>query len=133
MTEPRRFTEPATDPWKGLRGVMSGILILEAIVVGLAFPIVAKIAGGVTWMSGGYLGLLFIALILACGVQKRPQALQIDLGLQVLVILGGFFHWSIAVIGVIFGCVWIYIVYVKRDVEKRIERGMLAGQEPIEE
>ena len=28
-------------------------------------------------------------------------------------------------------CVWIYIRYVKIDVERRIERGLLPGQEPI--
>ncbi|MFW0796398.1 DUF4233 domain-containing protein [Gordonia sp. CPCC 205515] len=132
MTEPARFTPPATDPWKGLRGVMAGTLILEVIVLGLTFPIVAKIGPGITWLSGCYLGLLVLAHIVAAGMQGRPYAIKLDLILQLFVIAGGFFHWSIAVIGVIFGCVWVYIAYIKNDVQKRIDRGMLAGQEPIE-
>ncbi|MGC4963939.1 DUF4233 domain-containing protein [Gordonia sp. DT101] len=132
MTEPVRFTPPANDPWKGLRGVMAGTLILEVIVLGLAFPIVANIGSGLTWLSGVYLGVVVLAHILAAGFQGRPYALRLDLALQVLVIVGGVFHWSIAVIGVIFLCVWVYIAYIKHDVEVRIARGMLPGQQPLD-
>ncbi|MDL9938421.1 DUF4233 domain-containing protein [Gordonia sp. ABSL1-1] len=127
-----RFTPPANDPWKGLRGVMAGTLILEVIVMVLTFPIVAKATdSGLTVVSGTYLGVVTLALILAAGVQGRKQAINIDLGLQVLVIAGGVFHWSIAVVGLLFLCVWLYIRYIKIDVEKRIEQGLLPGQEPL--
>ncbi|MEO9327700.1 DUF4233 domain-containing protein [Gordonia aurantiaca] len=127
-----RYTPPANDPWKGLRGVMAGTMVLEVIVVLLAFPIVWRLGGGLTWVSGGYLALLMIAMILACGLQGRPWALNLDLALQAAVIVGGLFHWSIAVVGVVFASVWLYIRHVKLDVEKRIEQGLLPGQEPIE-
>jgi hypothetical protein len=127
-----RYTPPANDPWKGLRGVMAGTMILEVIVVILAFPIVWRLGGGLTWVSGGYLILLVLAMISAAGMQGRPYALKLDLALQVAVIIGGVFHWSIAAVGVVFGSVWLYIVYIKRDVEKRVEQGMLPGQEPID-
>lgn len=132
MTEAPRFTEPATDPWKGFRGIMAAVLILEAIVVGLTFPVVAKLTQhGVTWASGLYLGVVCLLLILLSGMQRRPHALAINLAMQVPVILGGLFQVSIAVVGVVFLCVWIYIVYIKRDVERRIERGQLPGQRPL--
>ncbi|ATD70552.1 MULTISPECIES: DUF4233 domain-containing protein [Gordonia] len=127
-----RYTPPTNDPWKGLRGVMAGTMILEVIVIILAFPIVWRLGGGLTWLSGGYLTLLVLAMIAAAGMQGRPYALKLDLGLQMAVIVGGIFHWSIAVVGVVFGSVWLYIVYIKRDVEKRVELGMLPGQEPID-
>ncbi|MFT4087627.1 MAG: DUF4233 domain-containing protein [Gordonia sp. (in: high G+C Gram-positive bacteria)] len=127
----QQFSPPAADPWKGFRGVMSGVLILEAIVIGLTFPVVASLAGGVTWASGLYLGILCLVLVLLCGMQGRPHALEINLVLQLFVIGGGVFHWSIAVVGVIFLCVWIYLVYIKRDVAKRLETGRLPGQHPI--
>ncbi|MDH3018840.1 MULTISPECIES: DUF4233 domain-containing protein [Gordonia] len=127
-----RYTPPTNDPWKGLRGVMAGTMILEVIVVILAFPIVWRLGGGLTWVSGGYLILLVLAMISAAGMQGRPYALKLDLALQVAVIIGGVFHWSIAAVGVVFGSVWLYIVYIKRDVEKRVEQGMLPGQEPID-
>ncbi len=34
------------DPWKSFRGVMAGTLILEAIVVLLALPVVGAVGGG---------------------------------------------------------------------------------------
>ncbi|GEE02379.1 hypothetical protein nbrc107696_28250 [Gordonia spumicola] len=119
---------PATDPWKGFRGVMAGTLILEVIVVLLAFPIIAKIGGGLTWGSGLYLGVMTLAHILLSGMCGRSWALPAILTAQVLLLLGGFFHWSIAAIGVIFLCVWLYIAYIRRDVAKRIERGELPSQ-----
>ncbi|GAB36419.1 DUF4233 domain-containing protein [Gordonia otitidis] len=131
-SEAPKFTPPTNDPWKGLRGVMAGTMVLEIIVMILTFPIVARVGNGLTWVSGTYLGVVTLLMVLAVGMQKRPQALNIDLALQVLVIIGGVFHWSIAVIGVIFGCVWLYIRYIKGDVQKRIDRGLLYGQEPIE-
>lgn len=127
-----RFTAPTNDPWKGLRGVMSGLLILQAIVVGLAFPVVGKIGGGLTAASITYLGALIVALVLACRYQSRPWALTLNCVLTLLTIVGGVFHWSIAVIGFIFALVWAYVIYIKRDVEQRMAHGRLPGQEPIE-
>lgn len=129
-----QFTPPPTDPWKGFRGVMAGTLILEVIVVALAFPVVAKLTpNGVTWASGLYLGIVTLILLLLSGRQGKPHALEINLVMQLFVIGGGFIHWSIAVVGAVFACVWIYIAYIKRDVAKRIEQGRLPGQQAIVE
>ncbi|AFA72994.1 putative membrane protein [Gordonia polyisoprenivorans VH2] len=132
MSEHPGFTAPATDPWRGLRGVMAGTLVLEVIVMVLTFPIVAKIGPGLTWVSGIYLGVVTLLMILACGMQGRRRALEIDIGLQILVIIGGVFHWSIAIVGLLFLFVWLYIRYVRADVARRMREGRLAGQEPID-
>ncbi|QUD80881.1 DUF4233 domain-containing protein [Gordonia polyisoprenivorans] len=132
MSEHPGFTAPATDPWRGLRGVMAGTLVLEVIVMVLTFPIVAKIGPGLTWVSGIYLGVVTLLMILACGMQGRRRALEIDIGLQILVIVGGVFHWSIAIVGLLFLFVWLYIRYVRADVARRMREGRLAGQEPID-
>jgi hypothetical protein len=126
-----RFTPPTVDPWRGLRGVMAGTLILEAIVVMLAFPIVVRVGGGLTVWSGTYLALLTLGLILGSGLQGRSWALPYDLVLQVITVAGWIFHWSIGVVGVVFLVVWLYIAYIKRDVRLRMERGQLNGQEPV--
>jgi Protein of unknown function (DUF4233) len=129
----QKFTPPAVDPWRGFRGVMAGTLILEAIVIGLAFPIVWRVGGGLTVWSGIYLGVLTLAMILGSGLQGRSWALQYNLALQVVAIAGWAIHWSIGIVGVVFGIVWLYIAYIKRDVRLRMERGLLNGQEPIED
>ena len=66
---------------------------------------VATLGGGVTAASGAYLGVVCLLLILLCGVQSRPWAFSANLGMQAAVIGGGLFHWSIAVVGVVFLCV----------------------------
>lgn len=115
------------DPWKSFRGVMAACLILEAIVVLLALPVVA--VGGLSVASGGYLIGLAVVLILMCGVQGRPWALWANLGLQVPVIAGAVFHAAIGFIGVVFLVVWLLVVYLRHEVKRRQDRGLLPGQQ----
>ncbi|MFE3445454.1 DUF4233 domain-containing protein [Nocardia sp. NPDC059180] len=122
-------TAPAPpDPWKGLRGVMAGTLILEAIVVLLALPVVADVGGGVSWLSGTYLVGLAVVMVLGAGVQRKPWALPFNLGLQVLVIAGAFIHISIGVIGILFAIVWAFILILRNDVQRRMDLGVLPSQ-----
>lgn len=119
---------PTTDPWKGFRGVMAGTLVLEAIVVLLALPVVADVGGGVTWASGIYIVVLAVLMFLGAGLQGRPWALAYDLGLQVLLIAGAIFHLSIGVIGIVFAVVWGFILVLRHDVKRRMEAGLLPSQ-----
>ncbi|WP_406271961.1 DUF4233 domain-containing protein [Nocardia sp. NBC_00881] len=133
MSEPadqgeRPVPPPATDPWRGLRGVMAGTLVLEAIVVLLALPVVADVGGGVTWLSGTYLVALAAVMFLGAGMQRRSLALPFNLGLQVFVLLGTFIHVSIGVIGVVFAVVWGFILVLRADVRSRMEKGLLPSQ-----
>ncbi len=120
---------PARDPWKGLRGVMAGTLVLEAIVVLLALPVVAKLGGGVSWLSGGYIVLLAVLMIVGSGMQRRPWALWLSLALQLAMILGFFVHPALGAMGLIFGAVWGYILYLRRDMQRRIAAGRLPSQQ----
>ncbi|AYJ50185.1 DUF4233 domain-containing protein [Rhodococcus sp. P1Y] len=122
------YRPPTTDPWKGFRGVCAGTLILEMIVVLLALPVVSTVGGGLGWFSTLYIVGIAVLLVLASGMQRRPQAMQINLGLQVLILAGVFIHLSIGIVGVIFAIVWAYLLYLRRDITRRIEQGLLAGQ-----
>ncbi|NNH74294.1 DUF4233 domain-containing protein [Nocardia uniformis] len=119
---------PAADPWKGFRGVMAGALILEAITVLLALPVVATVGGGLTWWSILYLVALAVLMILGAGVQKKSWAVPFNLGLQVLLMAGTFIHLSIGIIGVVFAAVWIFLLVLRADVRKRMELGLLPSQ-----
>lgn len=123
-------TPAPPDPWKSFRGVMAGTLILEAIVVLLALPVVAVGDRGLTWTTGGYLVGLAVVLILMCGVQGRPWAIWANLGIQVVLIAGVVIHGGIGFIGVVFAIVWLLIVYLRAEVRRRQERGLLPGQQP---
>ena len=121
--------QPGTDPWKSFRGVMAGTLILEAIVVLLALPVVSVAHGGLTWTSGGFLIGVTGVLILLAGVQGRPGALKANLAAQVVLIAGVMIHPAIGFIGVVFAGVWLLIAYLRAEVKRRQDRGLLPGQQ----
>ena len=118
------------DPWKSFRGVMAGTLILEAIVVLLALPVVAKSSGGLTVASGGYLVGFAVVLVLLAGVQGRPWAIWVNLAMQLVLIAGVVVHGTIGFIGAIFLGVWALIAYLRSEVLRRQKRGLLPGQQP---
>jgi hypothetical protein len=117
------------DPWKSFRGVMAGTLILEAIVVLLALPVVARLGGGLTAASGAYLIGFAAVLVLMCGVQGRPWAIWANLAVQVVFIAGFVVHVAIGLIGVVFLVVWAVIAYLRAEVLRRQKRGLLPGQQ----
>jgi hypothetical protein len=124
-------TEPVVppDPWKSFRGVMAGTLILEAIVVLLALPVVSYSERGLTPLSGGFLGGVALILVLLAGVQGRPWALWANLAMQVVLLAGWAIHAAIGFIGVVFAIVWGLIAYLRAEVRRRQEHGLLPGQQ----
>ncbi|MGE2719729.1 DUF4233 domain-containing protein [Mycolicibacterium celeriflavum] len=127
MTEPAPAQQP--DPWKSFRGVMAGTLILEAIVVLLALPVVANIGGGLTAATGGFLIGIAVVLVLLAGVQGKPWAIWVNVGIQVVLIAGVVLDLAIAFVGVIFLIVWLLIAYLRAEVLRRQKRGLLPGQQ----
>lgn len=121
-------TPQPPDPWKSFRGVMAGTLILEAIVVALALPVVARVGGGLSVASGAYLIGLAVVLVLLAGVQGRPWAIWLNVAIQAVVIAGTVVHVAIGFIGVVFLLVWILIAYLRAEVLRRQKRGLLPGQ-----
>ncbi len=128
--DPRMSQQPAPDPWKSFRGVMAGTLILEAIVVLLALPVVVAADGGLTPVTGTYLIGMAVVLVLLAGVQGRPWAIWVNLAIQLVLIAGWAVHGAVGFIGLIFAGVWLLILYLRSEVKRREERGLLPGQQP---
>lgn len=126
-----RFTPPAKDPWKGFRGILSGTLILEMIVILLALPVVIKLSPGLSALKVAYVLILAALMFVGCMVVKKPWAVPAFCALQVAVIAGFAVHWGIGGVGIVFAMVWAYIAFIQRDVTKRIAEGRLPGQEPV--
>src|SRR5262249_2686143 len=118
--QPQPANQP--DPWKSFRGVMAGTLILEAIVVLLALPVVAVADHGLTPLTAGYLIGFAVVLVLLGGVQGRPWAIWVNIGIWLVLGAVGF-------IGLIFTAVWLLIAYLRAEVLRRQKRGLLPGQQ----
>ena len=123
MTKPK-------DPMKGFRGVMSGTLILEAITVALALPVVNKFGGGISTGTGWTVIGIAVVLVVLCGMVKRPWAVPVIIALQVALVALVFWLPAIAVLGMIFLAVWLWLLWLRRDVARRMAAGTLASQQP---
>ena len=121
------------DPWRSFRGVMAATLLLEAIVVLLALPAVATVGGGLTAFSTAYLIGFAVLLVLMAGVQGRPWAIWANVAVQAVLIAGWAIYPGVGFIGIVFAVVWLIIVYLRAEVLRRQQRGLLPGQQPPHE
>ncbi|MCW0214692.1 MAG: DUF4233 domain-containing protein [Pseudonocardia sp.] len=127
--EPSGIRPPARDPMKGIRGIFAAVLVLETIAVLLALLVVSKFTEGA--LNGAGLAIVWVLallMVVACAVQRKPWGLGFALVLQVALIACGFIHASLAVLGVIFGLVWVALLLMRRDVAGKMARGELPSQ-----
>ncbi|OLZ46707.1 DUF4233 domain-containing protein [Amycolatopsis keratiniphila] len=120
---------PAKDPMKSFRGVMAGSLIMEGITVALALPVVAKLGGGVGSFTGWSVIVIAVALIVLCGFLKKPWAVPAVLVLQVALIAFFVALPAVAILGVIFLGIWLWLLWLRRDVARRMAAGTLPSQQ----
>jgi len=120
---------PAKDPMKSFRGVMAGSLIMEGITVALALPVVAKLGGGVGSLTGWSVIVIAVALIVLCGFLKKPWAVPAVLALQVALIAFFVALPAVAILGVIFLGIWLWLLWLRRDVARRMAAGTLPSQQ----
>jgi uncharacterized protein DUF4233 len=132
VTEPGKGLPEAPpgvrDPWKGLRGIMAGTLVLEFIAFLLALPVVWKLSGGVSSIGFGIVIALAVLMLVAGFVQRRPWGLGVALALQVVAIVCFLVHPAIGIMGLVFGLVWAYILHLRREVARRMRAGELYDQ-----
>jgi hypothetical protein len=120
---------PAKDPMKSFRGVVAGSLILEAITVALALPVVNKLGGGISTGTGWSVLAIVAALVVCCGFVKRSWAMPVVLLLQVLLICFVAVLPAVAIIGVLFLAFWLWLLWLRRDVARRMAAGKLPSQQ----
>lgn len=113
---------PPPDPWKSFAGVMAGTLILEVIVVLLAIPVVGVVGGGFSGASLGYLIGFAVLLVVLTGVQRRPWAIWVNLGAQLILIAGFLVYPAVGVMGLLFAAVWGLLAYLRAEVRRRQAR-----------
>jgi hypothetical protein len=121
------------DPLKGLRGVYAALLVLEAIVVGLALLVLPKFGSGATPLGVALIGGLAVLMIVASGLQRRPWGLGLALVLQVAAVACGLLVPALGVMGLVFAAVWGGVLLMRRDVLRRMERGELPAQRAARE
>jgi hypothetical protein len=108
----------APDPVRAARalgGAGAAVLLIEGITVLFVPRGIAQSGPG---LSGGRLWLLLalaLVLILAAGVQRRPQGVVIGTVLQVPMLLTGLLNGVMWFLGGAFVLVWIYLLELRKD------------------
>jgi hypothetical protein len=112
--QPRR--SGLRNPDAAVRGLGSGTLALEAIVLLLAIQPIRILGGDLSGWGVGAVVALAVLCALVAGSMKRKGAWTAGTVLQVLLLAAGLLHWSLAALGLIFGAAWAYATYVRRSI-----------------
>lgn len=104
------------DPVRAVRGLGAGTLVIETIVLLLAIQPIRVLGGNLSGTAvAAVLGLAVLAVLLA-GLMGRSWAWHGGTAVQILLLLAGFLHWSLGVLGLIFALVWLYVLHVRRTI-----------------
>ena len=122
-----RTDEPAEGRPSGLRNPPGAVraagavtLAIQALVLLLAVLPLRMVAGH----DAGWAILAVVVEAVLCGVLagllRHRWAWYAGIALQVLVIATGVFQWAIAIIGLVFAGVWLYVLHLRRMILGRI-------------
>ena len=100
---------------RALRGAAAAVLVLEGIAVLFVPRGIAQTEAG---LGGGQLTLLLVlavVLVLASGVQRRPQGLIVATALQVPLLLTGLLTGAMWFVGGVFVLIWLYLLQIRKE------------------
>ena len=100
---------------RALGGAAAAILLLEGIAVLFVPRGIAQSGDGLTGFRLAVLIVLAVLLVLASGLQRRPQGLVIGTVLQVPLLLTGLFGSAMWLVGGLFVLIWAYLLQVRKD------------------
>jgi hypothetical protein len=116
MSSPERKPSGLRNPEGAVRGLGAGTLIMEAVILLLAIQPIRLLGGDLGPVAIGLVIALTVACVALTGLMRRPWAWHGGSAVQLVLLAGGFLHWSLAALGVIFGLVWIYALHVRRTI-----------------
>jgi hypothetical protein len=88
-----------------MRVLTSSVLVMEAIVVGLAIPVAMVVGGSEAWVAW-LLGALALACLLLPGLYARPWYIPAGWVLQGAVVASGLLVPMMFILGAVFTALW---------------------------
>jgi hypothetical protein len=104
------------NPAAAVRGVGAAALSVEALVLLLAVAPLVKLGGHFRGAAVAVVVVLAVVTIVFVGMLRRGWVWYAAGAIPVVLILATALHWSLGVLGVVFGLVWLYVLYVRRSV-----------------
>ena len=100
---------------RALNGAAAGILVLEGIAVLFVPRGIAQTEEGLGAVRLTLLLALAAVLVLAGGVQRRPQGVLVGTALQVPLLLTGLLNGAMWIVGGVFVLIWLYLLQVRKE------------------
>jgi hypothetical protein len=100
---------------RALAGAAAAVLLLEGIAVLFVPRGIAQTGEGLTGVRLALLLALSAVLILAGGVQRRPQGTVIGTALQVPLLLTGLMNGVMWFLGGLFVLIWLYLLQLRKE------------------
>jgi hypothetical protein len=110
-------THPVPQQANGIRRLCGTVLVMEAVVIGLAIPVAIVLEHARHGLAGGVGGGLALCALLLSGVVGRPSmpwALWAGTALQVLIIAAGVVVPAMYALGAIFAALWLTGIWLAR-------------------
>ncbi|ROT27055.1 DUF4233 domain-containing protein [Micromonospora sp. HM5-17] len=104
------------NPDRAVRSLGALTLSVETVTLLLAIQPIRLLGGHLGGAAIGTVVGLAVAAVLVAGCLRRRWAWHAGTVLQALLMLAGFLHWSLGVLGVIFAAVWVYVLHVRRAI-----------------
>jgi hypothetical protein len=115
-TEPTPPRSGLRNPTAAVRGVGAASLAGEAIVLLLAIQPMRVLGVRLTGAAIASIVALAVLCLLLAGLLRYNWAWRAGIVIQVLLIGCGYFHISLAILGVLLGALWFYVLLVRRSV-----------------
>ncbi|MDI6098301.1 DUF4233 domain-containing protein [Actinoplanes sp. NEAU-A12] len=104
------------NPQAAVRGLGSGTLVLEAIVLLLTIQPILLLGGDLKSQGVTMAVIAAVLSVVLAGLMGKGWAWHVGTALQLVLIAGGFLHFALAAVGVIFGAAWAYALHVRRTI-----------------
>ena len=100
---------------RALGGAAAAILLLEGVAVLFVPRGIAQSGDGLTGFRLTVLIVLAVLLVVASGVQRRPQGLVVGTVLQVPLLATGLFNGVMWFVGGAFVLIWLYLLQIRKE------------------
>ena len=104
------------NPAGAVRGMGAAALGLQGVVLLLAIQPIRVLGDGAGAAAVWTLVALTAVCFVLCGMMRRRWVWTAGTVVQILLLAGGLFHWTLFALGAIFGLVWLYVLYVRRSI-----------------
>lgn len=104
------------NPGRAVRGLGAGTLILEALVLLLAIQPIRLLGGDLSGVTIAVIVAFAVLCVVLAGRLGKAWSWPAATVLQGLLMLSALLHWSLGLVGLIFGLVWVFVLHIRRSI-----------------